>query len=121
MGDNRARGDRADSGTLAKHEAIHDLRSNEGVRPPQENALRAPQRIKYVEPVYPPRAKKAEVEGTVVLAIVIAPSGDVSDVGIIESVNRDLDRAAIEAVRQWKYETGDGPVSMKVTVGFNMN
>ena len=73
-----------------------------------------------MKPVYPPRAIQAKVEGDVVLTIVIAPSGDVTEATIVHRVDRDLERAAIEAVRQWKYEPRDDPVEMTVTIGFHI-
>ena len=88
--------------------------------PPPKVAPREPQRIEYVQPVYPPRAIKAEVEGDVVLTIVIAPSGDVTEATIVHRVDGDLERAAIEAVRQWKYEPRDSPVEITVTIGFHL-
>ena len=88
--------------------------------PPPKVAPREPQRVEYVKPVYPPRAIQAKVEGDVVLTIVIAPSGDVTEATIVHRVDRDLERAAIEAVRQWKYEPRDDPVEMTVTIGFHI-
>jgi TonB family protein len=56
-----------------------------------------------VEPVVPPLAKAARVGGSVKLHVIISPTGDVSTVTVI-SGHPMLAPAAIEAVKQWKYE-----------------
>lgn len=53
-----------------------------------------------------------------VLDILIAPNGDVIDVKVVQSVDDDLNDAAVEAVRQWKYEPGAAQVEIKVRVEF---
>jgi TonB family protein len=57
---------------------------------------------KKVDPVYPPLARQARVQGTVVLQIVISKSGDVQNLQLV-SGHPILAPAAIEAVKQWKY------------------
>jgi protein TonB len=52
--------------------------------------------------VYPPDAKKAGIEGTVRVKVVIETDGSVQPLGV-ESGHPLLAPAAIEAVRQWKY------------------
>jgi protein TonB len=64
-----------------------------------------PKLIHRVVPVYPPEAKKAGLEGTVVLGATIDGEGKVTDVKVLESVP-GLDQAAVDAVKQWQY----GPV-----------
>ena len=55
------------------------------------------------EPEYSEEARKAKVQGTVVLSIVVTASGgQVSSVRVIRSLGLGLDERAIEAVRQWK-------------------
>jgi TonB family protein len=58
--------------------------------------------ISKTPPVYPPDAKKAGIEGTVRVKVVIATDGSVQPLGV-ESGHPLLAPAAIEAVRQWKY------------------
>ena len=64
-----------------------------------------PQRkvIKTVAPQYPAEFKNQQLGGVVHLSVVIAPDGSVKSVTPI-SGNRALVDAAIEAVKQWKYE-----------------
>lgn len=79
-----------------------------------------PRRIQYVEPVYPPIAVRLGVEGDVVVKVRIDPEGNVTVVGIEHSVSSLLDRAALEAVQQWKYAPGEAPVTFPVTVTFKL-
>ena len=84
-----------------------------------------PVKIKDVPPVYPPEAKSAKVAGTVILEMVVDEQGDVSDVKVVRSVPM-LDAAAVDAVRQWKYQPtpmGGKPVKVMMTtnVTFKLN
>ena len=58
--------------------------------------------IERVAPVYPPLARQARIQGTVVLRAVINKSGEVQDVQLI-SGHPMLAPAAIEAVKKWHY------------------
>jgi TonB family protein len=65
--------------------------------------IRPPKLIKIVEPDYPEEAKKAGIEGTVILEATTDIYGKIIDAKILRSVP-ELDQAAIDAVRQWVYE-----------------
>jgi TonB family protein len=85
---------------------------------------KAPKQIKDVPPVYPSLAQNARVEGIVILDAVIDVKGNVKDVTVIRSILL-LDQAAIDAVKQWKYEPPvvDGKpteVILTVTVRFTL-
>ena len=73
--------------------------------------------VKTVAPVYPAIAVKMRVEGTVKLDATIDPNGSVSDVKVV-SGHQLLVQAAIEAVKKWKYESGDGKSTQAVSVEF---
>jgi len=62
-----------------------------------------PKLIRQVLPVYPEVARLSELEGLVMLRIVIDESGEVIEARTVQSVP-GLDEAAIEAVLQWTYE-----------------
>ncbi|HEX4565968.1 MAG TPA: TonB family protein [Vicinamibacterales bacterium] len=84
-----------------------------------------PRKIVDLRPVYPDIARKARVEGTVILESVLDTSGDVTQLRVIRSVPL-LDQAALDAVRQWKYTPtvyGGRPVSvlMTITIRFTLN
>jgi protein TonB len=86
-------------------------------------ALRAPRKIHDVTPVYPEAARQSNVQGIVVLEATIGPDGSVQHARVLRSIPL-LDEAAIEAVRQWRFEPSQVngqpvPVIMTVTVSFN--
>ncbi len=62
-----------------------------------------PTLIKKVDPVYPEAARKAGIQGTVLLEVTIDEKGNVSAVKVRQSIP-ELDQAAIDALKQWKYE-----------------
>lgn len=87
--------------------------------------IRPPKKIVDVAPVYPEIARRAQVEGVVILEAIIGENGRVRDVRVLRS-NPLLDAAAIDAVRQWQFTPtllNGQPVSviMTVTVAFKLN
>jgi protein TonB len=58
--------------------------------------------IKKVQPVYPPQARFAHIQGSVILSAVIDKNGDVGDLELLEGP-MGLAVSAVIAVRQWKY------------------
>ncbi len=88
------------------------------------DGIRPPAKIVNADPVYPPEAREARVQGVVILEVTLSRTGEVSDVEVLRSVPL-LDEAAVAAVRQWRYEPTlvDGePVSilMRVTMNFRL-
>ncbi len=74
-------------------------------------------------PVYPPEAKAAGIEGVVIAEIIVNEQGRVTEAKVVRSVPL-LDEAALAAVRTWQYEptllNGQPvPVRMTVTVNFS--
>jgi TonB family protein len=56
-----------------------------------------------VQPVYPAQARSMRLQGTVVLQVVIDEGGEVRNLRTV-SGDAILARAAIDAVRQWRYQ-----------------
>jgi protein TonB len=84
-----------------------------------------PKKTKNVAPSYPEMAKRARVQGTVILEATISPQGRVTDVKVLRGIPM-LDEAAISAVKQWAYTPTmlNGtpvPVIMSVTVNFKLD
>lgn len=76
---------------------------------------------KRVAPTYPPLARQARIQGTVILDIIINQAGDVKDLKLV-SGHPMLAPAAIEAVKQWKYrpyEENGEPLEIQTTVQVN--
>ncbi len=56
------------------------------------------------EPSYPEQARRAGIEGTVVLRIAILENGHAGDISVSESSGSSLlDKAAVEAVQLWRF------------------
>src|SRR3954471_12634963 len=65
--------------------------------------IQAPTLIKRVEPTYPDIALVAKVAGLVILEASVGADGTVESVRVLRSV-KFLDQAAIDAVKQWRYQ-----------------
>jgi periplasmic protein TonB len=86
--------------------------------------IRAPAKVRNVQPEYPLIAQRARVQGVVILEARIGTTGKVEDVRVLRSIPL-LDQSAIDAVRQWEYQPTllNGvpvPVIMTVTVNFTL-
>ncbi|MBU0675170.1 MAG: energy transducer TonB [Proteobacteria bacterium] len=58
-------------------------------------------------PVYPGKARKRRQQGTVVLEVRVGVDGGVAQIRLHQSSGHDLlDRAAMNAVRDWRFEPG---------------
>jgi TonB family protein len=67
--------------------------------------IRAPRKLKHVSPIYPETMRAAGVEGTVPLEAIITATGTVQSVRLLSAtVHPELALAAVEAVRQWRFE-----------------
>jgi protein TonB len=76
--------------------------------------------IRKVEPRYPPIARAARVEGTVVVDAIIRKDGTVSDVKVLKSSNPMFEPECIQAVKQWRFTPGSQDVILTVTVNFTL-
>jgi TonB family protein len=59
--------------------------------------------LRKVSPVYPEEARRARIQGVVLLHAIISKDGDVEDLQVISGPDA-LVPAAMEAVRQWRYK-----------------
>lgn len=80
--------------------------------------------VKSVPPVYPATARQMRIQGDVELLASIGKDGSITAVKLL-SGDTALSRAAIEAVRQWKYKPyylDDQPVAIQtqITVKFRL-
>jgi protein TonB len=73
-----------------------------------------------VDPVVPVEARRARMQGTVVLAVTISPEGVPSAVDVVRSSGHFLlDRAAQEALWQWRFDParrGGVPVEERIAI-----
>ena len=58
-----------------------------------------------VQPVYPPSAKAARLQGAVKLDVTISKDGVPQDMQVLSSPGDELTQSAMEAVRQWRYSS----------------
>ena len=84
--------------------------------------MKPPMKTRDVQPVYPPDALAAKVQGVVLMEVTIDSAGHVRDARVLRG-HPQLDKAAVEAVRQWQFEPAlmNGvavPVIMTVSLNF---
>jgi TonB family protein len=87
--------------------------------------VRPPTIISKVEPQYSEEARKAGLEGMVLLKIVVDPEGKARDPKVLRSLGLGLDEQAIVAVNNWQFQPGvkDGqpvPVQAQIEVNFRL-
>jgi TonB family protein len=85
----------------------------------------APALISKVEPTYSDEARQEKLSGSVLLSIVVDPSGMPRDIKVLRPLGSGLDESAIAAVMQWRFRPGmkDGqpvPVMARIQVSFRL-
>jgi TonB family protein len=83
------------------------------------NGVTAPRLLAQTTPRYTADALLRRVQGTVSLDVVVARDGAPVNIRIARSLDRDLDREAIDALRQWRFSPatlGGRPVDVEVVV-----
>jgi|SRR5688572_9841975 len=65
--------------------------------------IQPPALLHRVEPIYPPAAVIARLQGLVILEALVDRDGTVAEVRVVRSAGSVLDREALIAVRQWRY------------------
>jgi periplasmic protein TonB len=87
-----------------------------------------PPRIRRkVDPKYTADAMRAKIQGTVEVSAVVMPDGSVSDVRVVNSLDRSfgLDEEAIKAASQWQFYPGTRlgepvPVRIRIVLEFHL-
>jgi protein TonB len=93
----------------------------DAVEPPEtsDEALEPAVLLSKVNPVYPEAARRAGVDGTVVLDAFVGRSGRVEEVQVLRGLPLGLSDSAVEAVRHWQYRPArgqSGPVASHKTI-----
>ena len=97
----------------------------EPAEPPETSGASRPEELApatllaKVDPVYPESARRAGVEGTVVLDATISADGRVTDVQVVRGLPLGLSESAVEAVQRWQYRPARGragPIASHKTV-----
>ena len=83
--------------------------------------LTNPVAVKTVNPDYDDAARQERIQGTVKLGGIVEPDGTISGIHVIKSLDERLDRQAIKALGQWKFNPGqkDG-VAVRVETQIEM-
>jgi protein TonB len=93
---------------------------------PAAAADAAPRPISTPAPRYPRDAQRRGIAGTVLLRVHVGTDGEPGDIDLVQgSGSRELDRAAVEGVRRWRFApaTRNGqPVesAVQVPIAFNL-
>lgn len=101
-------------GTIEETIRVRGASTAAKVTPPEEvrkyasakvdvTPLQPPSKIRHATAVYPQALHDAGVKGTVVLQAQIAKDGTVKDVKVTKPVQPELDKAAMDSVRQWLF------------------
>jgi TonB family protein len=72
-----------------------------------------------VQPIYPPSARANHEAGRVILYAVIEADGSVSHITVVQRAARQLEAAAVDAVRQWHYKPamcGQTPIRLETNI-----
>lgn len=81
-----------------------------------------PRAIFTPEPRYTELARRARIEGLVILQLTLTKEGTVRDVEVLRGLPMGLTEAAVDAVKQWRYEPAllnHKPVEVYMTVTVN--
>ena len=84
----------------------------------------APAILRRVDPIYPDLARRAHVQGTVVLMMIVDDRGVPMQVNVLDGPPA-LQEVALQAARQWRFEPAlmDGhpvPASFRLTLNFRL-
>lgn len=89
------------------------------VTPPAQRALKP---ISMPPPRYPPDALRSGTAGEVLVEFTVGTNGEVTEARVLRSnPARIFDREATNAVRRWRFEPVDAPVTTRRTLAFNPN
>ncbi len=87
--------------------------------------VKAPVKITHPSPQYTEIARKARIQGVVIVEAIIDKQGNVTNVKILKGLPMGLDQATVDAVKKWKFKpaTLNGkPVAViyNLTVNFQL-
>jgi periplasmic protein TonB len=108
--------------SIANPSSNFSLPSRPQRQPPRVSRMMEGNLILRVQPLYPPLARQARIQGQVVLRAVISRSGAIENLQVLTG-HPMLVQSAIDAVKQWRYRpyslNGEAvEVETQVTVNF---
>lgn len=66
--------------------------------------VKAPVKVNAPQPQYTEIARKARIQGVVIVQAIINKQGEVTDVKVLKGLPMGLDEAAVDAIRKWRFE-----------------
>ena len=81
--------------------------------------VKKPERIHDPQPQYTEIARKARIQGVVIVQAIIDKDGNVTNVKVLKGLPMGLDQAAVDAIKKWKFK----PATLNgkpVTVYYNL-
>lgn len=123
----REAAERAEAERLAAERRAAEQRAEEQRRQQAAAATPAPaaaaptlRPLSTPAPTYPTEALRASQSGEVQVEFTVAPDGSVTDARVVRAdPPRVFDRAAVAAVRRWRFEPVAEPVTTRRTIAFN--
>ena len=99
----------ASQGSTGSEEPIYELATG----------ISSPRVIKQVPPQYSEASRGVRVNGSVTIGLIVTSKGVPKDPHVIKGIETELDRAAVEALKQWRFapaRKNDKPVAVRVVV-----
>lgn len=84
--------------------------------------VQAAKLVKKVNPLYPPEAKQARIQGVVRMRAIIGKEGEILGLTLLMSPSPELARSAMDAVGQWKWQPtllNGQPVEIQTDIDVN--
>ena len=104
----------------AREAAARQAAAQQAATPAPAPAQRNLRPISMASPRYPPDALRAGTSGEVLVEFTVGTDGSVTDARVLRAnPARTFDREALNAVRRWRFEPVDAPVTTRRTVAFN--
>lgn len=126
--DDKAAADKAAADRAAADQRAADQRAAEARAAAARQAAATPatadasdlRPLSMPPPRYPPEALRAGTSGEVQVEFTVGTDGSVTAARVVRSnPARIFDREAVNAVRKWRFQPVDAPVTTRRTIGFN--
>lgn len=87
---------------------------------PKPEHKATPEPVTTAQPAYPREALRDQVSGEVTVSFTVNPDGSVGNASVVSSnPRRVFDRAALDAIRKWKFTATGESTQMQRTFAFN--
>jgi TonB family protein len=90
-----------------------------------DTGVTPPNVMSHVDPEFSDAARQSRIHGTVLLEGIVQTDGTITGINVRRGLDRQLDRNAIYAVKQWRFEPGKHngqavPVKLLIEVNFSL-